>query len=444
MEAPRPPSIDRLARQLAAGGGAAIPLPVRIAAARRAIAEARSHGASADHAALAAADLARLAGRRPTRVVNATGVLLHTNLGRASLHSVAAEAARVAAMHHANVELDLSTGSRGGRDAYAAELLAALTGAEAATVVNNNAGALVLTLATLGGTGHVVVSRGELIEIGGSFRLPDLMAASAASVVEVGTTNRTRLEDYEEVIADATVVLKVHPSNYRIEGYAASVGYRELAALCRRRAATFVVDVGSGLLDARTPWLPGSPPAWLAAEPGVRQTLGDGADLVLFSGDKLLGGPQAGLVVGRGDLVARLDAHPLKRALRIDGPTMAALAATLDLYADGRAAEIPFWHVATLRGDELEERLQPLLGAVEDDGRVVAGESVAGAGSVPGWGIPTPVLSVAGRADRRWRTLLDSDPPILARREAGRLVVDLRAVDPGDDEHVASRLAVTR
>ncbi len=436
----RLPSVDVLAKALAADApGARLPRPLVVDAARAAIAEARSAGDDADPGPIARRLLAALAARRPHRIVNATGVLLHTNLGRAPLHRDAAAAAAEVATGYGNVELDVTTGARGGRHAYLDELLQALTGAEAGLAVNNNAGALLLSLAALAAPGGAVVSRGELIEIGGSFRLPELMNASGARLVEVGTTNRTRASDYRDRLADAAAVLKVHPSNYRVEGFAEEVGYRELAGLAGEAGIPFIADIGSGLLDARTPWISGPPPTWLASEPGVRQTLDVGADLVLFSGDKLLGGPQAGVAVGRRDLIHEMSRHPMMRALRLDGPTLAALSVTLELYGSGRGAEIPFWEMAGMDAAALAARVGHLQEA-SGRGEIVAGSSLPGAGSVPGETIPTRVLAVATEAESLWRRLLDADPPVLARRNEGRLLLDLRSVHPSDDEHIARLL----
>ena len=421
-----------------------LPRPLVVAIAREALESARSRlsdGESADPLDDGTSAVQLLSRRKPSVVINATGVLLHTNLGRAPLAATAAKAADEQSVGYSNLEFDLAAGSRGGRGAYVHELVTTLTGAEGAMVVNNTAGALLLTLATLATGEAVVVSRGELIEIGGSFRLPDLMAASGATMREVGTTNRTRLADYRAAIEGAKALLKVHTSNYRIEGFTEEVGYRELADLAQSNDVPFVADVGSGLLDTRVPWLAGGPPAWLADEPGVRQTLEVGADLVLFSGDKLLGGPQAGIAVGKRDLVDRLARHPMARALRIDGPSLAALAATLELYADGRGAEIPFWHMASLDTADLEARHKAVLASAGVDGEVVEGVSVAGAGSVPGSGMPSPVIRIPGKGDDLWRGLLDWNPPVVARRRDDAVWLDLRTVAEGDDEVVARALA---
>lgn len=435
------PKVDELAATVSDSTG--IPRLVATEIARNAIAHARTEitaGRDADATVFATTAAAALLASRPTRVINATGVLLHTNLGRAPLGRAAADMASQAATRYGNVELDVKTAQRGKRSAYARELLKTLTGAEAALVVNNNAAALLLALAALAAGRDAVVSRGEEIEIGGSFRLPELMAASGANLVEVGTTNRTRLADYEGVADTAAAFLKVHPSNYRLEGFSESVSYSDLAGLAMRSDVPLVADVGSGLLDSRVPWLAGRPPPWLADEPGVRQTLEDGADLVLFSGDKLLGGPQAGIAVGRADLIGRMAVHPLARALRIDGPTHSALVGTLELYASGRGAEIPFWSMVSLSYDELVERHERLLHRLGGAGAVVRGESLPGAGSVPGETIPSPNLVLTGNADELWQHLLESSPPVLARRREGKLIIDLRTVDPEDDEQIIAAL----
>ena len=435
------PRVDDLAGRLVEMG---VPGRLATAVARESLDEARSEilgGGTADPTSRAVETADAILAAKPTRVINATGVLLHTNLGRAILAPEAAALAHESFLGYGNVELDVTTGRRGRRAEHANRLLASLTGAEAALVVNNNAAALLLALAAIAGDRNAIVSRGEEIEIGGSFRLPELMAASGAHLVEVGTTNRTRLGDYEAVVEGAGAVLKVHPSNYRLEGFAESASYVELADLAKRSGVPLLADVGSGLLDENVPWLPGSPPAWLAEEPGVKQTLEAGADIVLFSGDKLLGGPQAGVAVGRRDLIARMAKHPLARAVRIDGATHAALAATLEMYATDRGAEIPFWAMVALDYDELEQRHTAMLNSVGGKGRVVAGESLPGAGSVPGETIPSPNLHLDGNADHLWERLLNASPPILARRREGNLIVDLRTVDPADDGHLAGTLA---
>lgn len=408
--------------------------------ARATVAEVRATGT--DAVELARRAIALLRRSRLVNVVNASGVLLHTNLGRAPLHPDAAAAAARVGTGYSNLELDLDTGRRGGRGTYPERLLTSLTGAEAALIVNNNAGALLLALTALAAERSVPVSRGELIEIGGSYRLPELMTASGCRLVEIGTTNRTRIDDYRQVIGDETAaLLKVHPSNYRVSGFTGEATLEELIALGRQTRVPLIFDAGSGLLDADAPWLAGPPPSWLASEPGIRQAVETGVDLTMFSGDKLLGGPQAGLVVGRADLVEQLRRHPMARALRVDAATLAALQITLDMYGEGRAGQLPFWKMATTGYEDLEGRATRLVAAAGIEAEVVPGVSVVGAGSVPGAEVPSPLIVLGGAADRLYLSLLSSDPPVLARRLEGRLIVDLRAVPDTHDEHLASALA---
>ncbi len=273
-------------------------------------------------------------------------MLLHTNLGRAPV-------AHEQSAGYTNLELDLATGERGSRSDHAGALLALACGAEAALVVNNCAAAVLLALAALASGRGVVVSRGELVEIGGGFRIPEVMSQSGARLVEVGTTNRTRVADVTRALRtdDVALVLKVHRSNYRIVGFTEEVGVAELAEVASATGVPVVVDLGSGLLDEACPWLPAGPPAWLAGEPGARQALGAGAGLVTFSGDKLLGGPQAGIVAGRAELVERCRRHPLARALRPGGLVLDALQSTALAYLRRDGAAIPFWRMATERVD---------------------------------------------------------------------------------------------
>ena len=355
-------------------------------------------------------------------VVNATGVLLHTNLGRAPLaHSQQAT--------YSNLELDLASGKRGSRNRNAAALLARAAGAEAALVVNNGAAAVLLVLAALARDKRVVVSRGELVEIGGGFRVPDVMAQSGARLVEIGTTNRTHRRDYERALTDdVALVLKVHQSNYRIVGFTAAVAVPELATL----GPPVVVDLGSGLLDAATPWLAGGPPAWLANEPAVRQTLEAGAALVTFSGDKLLGAPQAGVIAGRADLVEACARQPLARALRPGALVLAALQETSLAYLRRDGDAIPFWRMATVPVEDLRRRAEA-LGA----GEVVDTVAIAGAGSLPGLDIPSAGIAVDGDVTGALRA---HDPPVIARTRDNRTVLDLRTVDPADDPIVAKAI----
>jgi L-seryl-tRNA(Ser) seleniumtransferase len=416
----RPPSVDALARELADVG---LPHPLLVDAARAAIAAGDPASARARAEAVAAALL------RP--VVNATGVILHTNLGRAPLPAMPSVVSGDA-RRYSNLEFDLAGGRRASRSDHAASLLARAVGAEAALVVNNGASALLLILAALARGRAVVVSRGELVEIGGGFRVPEVMAQSGAELVEVGTTNRTRLADYRAALhsgADVALLLKVHQSNYRMVGFTEEVGVDALAAL----GPPVVADIGSGLLDATTPWLAGGPPAWLAGEPAAAQTLAAGAGLVSFSGDKLLGGPQAGILAGRRDLVALCARHPLNRALRPGGLVLAALQETALAYLRRDGDAIPFWRMAAAPVESLRVRAEAL-----GVGKVVDTVAVAGGGSVPGQDVPSAGVSVDGDHAAQLRA---HDPPVVARVHEGRTVCDLRTVDPADDRVVADALA---
>jgi L-seryl-tRNA(Ser) seleniumtransferase len=413
----RPPSVDSLARGLA---DIDLPHPLLVDAAREAIAAGDPASARRRADAIAAALL------RP--VINATGVLLHTNLGRAPLGRGAQPPP--GPPRYANLEFDLATGRRGSRHRHAAAQLARATGAEAALVVNNGAAAVLLALAALARDRPVLVSRGELVEIGGGFRIPEVMTVSGAKLVEVGTTNRTRLADYRRALTDDTaVILKVHQSNYRMVGFTEAASVAELTKL----GPPVVADVGSGLLDASTPWLDEGPPAWLAGEPAAQQTLAAGAALVTFSGDKLLGGPQAGIIAGRRDLVESCARHPLARALRPGGLVLQALQATALAYLRRDGTAIPFWAMATLPVEALRARAEG-VGA----GVVVECASVPGGGTVPGREIPSVGVAVQGDHTSTLRAL---DPPIVARVHDGATVCDLRTVDPADDAFLAKALA---
>ncbi len=447
------PAVDLLARQ--AGERTSLPGALVLGLARRCIDDARASLEDgidpADPTETLARAIADIEASRPRIVINATGVLLHTNLGRAPLLSETAEAASSIAASASNVEIDIRTGRRSKRHDYLRSILPVVTGAEAGFAVNNNAGALLLALASVaGGGGKVAVSRGELIEIGGSFRLPSLMEASGAILVEVGTTNRTRLSDYEAVAGDVAAILKVHPSNYRIDGFAEEATYADLAALASSTGIPFIADVGSGLLDASAPWLGDGDRRWLASEPGVRQTVEQGASMVLFSGDKLLGGPQAGVIVGTADAVRQAMDHPIARAVRLDGSSIAALAATIDLYAESRVLEIPFWGMASASVVEIRDRATAAvaaaiaataIGGTSDRVSVIDGESIPGAGSVPGESIPTALIRLEGPTDGIWASLARSEPPVIASRRDGAVFIDLRSVDPGDDKVVAAAIA---
>ena len=424
------PSVDRLV----AGMSSDLPRSLVMDIARTALAEARSallEGEERDATEIATSAIAALERSRPHGVINATGVLLHTNLGRAPLHPRAADVAAWTGTGYSNVELDMVTGGRGSRTSYLEGLLTTITGAEAAMVVNNNAAALFLVLAVLGADREVPVSRGELIEIGGSYRLPELMAASGCRLIEIGTTNRTRLSDYRNALTEQTaLLLKVHPSNYQIAGFSEETSVADLVALGHDSDLPVVFDIGSGLIDSETPWISGPPPAWLSHEPGIKQSLSHGLDLALFSGDKLFAGPQAGIIVGRADLVSKLRSHPIARALRLDGPTANALAITAEFYADGRAEELPFWKMATTGADTLDARCQALAADLPDEVVVVNSMSTVGAGSVPGAEVESRALAIEGGSDRIFLELIGGRSPVVARRDRGRVLVDLRAIDP--------------
>jgi L-seryl-tRNA(Ser) seleniumtransferase len=384
-------------------------------------------------AARVAGELDELWAGRTRAVVNATGVVLHTNLGRAPL-SAEARAAVAEAAGYATVEYDLAAGTRGRRGAAAEALLREATGAEAALVVNNAAGALLLALGGLARDREVVVSRGELIEIGGEFRLPLIMEAAGVLLREVGTTNRTHLRDYAAALGpDTGLVLAVHPSNYRVEGFTTRPALAELATLAHEHGLALLHDVGSGLLAGA-----------LGDEPSVRASLGAGADLVLFSGDKLLGGPQAGLLVGRAEPVGRLARHPLARAVRADKLTLAALEATLATHLAGRRDELPVWRALLLTPDELRPRAATVAAAVGPAASLRTGASVAGGGSLPGEGLESVLVELdpapAGAAAVLAR-LRAGDPPVVARAERGRVVLDLRTVPPEQDATVARAVA---
>ena len=376
----------------------------------------------------------QLSSRMLHPVLNATGVLIHTNLGRVPLGSEDLDAARAVASGYSNLEFRLDEGQRGSRHEHAGNLLARACGAEAGIVVNNNAAAVLLALGAIARGREVVVSRGELVEIGGGFRVPEIMAESGCRLVEVGTTNRTRKADYATAISDATaLVLKVHASNYRMVGFTETTPVSELAGL----GPPVMVDAGSGLLDERTPWL-SHRPSWLADEPGIRQALDDGAALVTFSGDKLLGGPQAGIILGRADLVARISRHPLARAVRADKLTLAALQHVALAYLRNDAARLPLWRMALEPLDALRARAEQIAGEVPG-AKVVDTEAVAGGGSLPGLTIPSVGVAVdVHDPDRMLAELHRRD--VVARISDDSIVADLRTIDPRDDSVLSEAL----
>jgi L-seryl-tRNA(Ser) seleniumtransferase len=370
-------------------------------------------------------------------VINATGVIVHTNLGRAPLSSSAVTRVTALATGYTNLEYDIAKGARGRRDVHAERLLCGLTGADAAVIVNNNAAATLLSLAALATGREVIVSRGELVEIGGGFRVPDVMAQSGAHLREVGTTNRTRAADYAAAISDRTaLILRVHPSNFTIEGFTERPRLDELVALGRRFTIPVVEDLGSGLLDDAA-----DVPA-LRLEPSVRSSLAAGVDLVTFSGDKLLGGPQAGVIAGRDAIVSQIRRHPLMRALRADKMTYAALEATLEEYAAGRAREtVPVMRMLTLTTDVIAARADALARTLAAAGLVVDvidGVSTIGGGSAPGSQLPTRLVALALPAERLASALRAGDPPVIARIDNDRVVIDLRTVAPNLDEQLTN------
>src|SRR5467141_3794703 len=379
-------------------------------------------------------------------VINATGVILHTNLGRAPLSGAAVEEIRRSAATYSNLEYDLEAGARGKRDVHVAESLERLTGAEAAIVVNNCAAAVLLVLAALAKGGEVIVSRGELIEIGDGFRIPEIMAQSGAVLREVGTTNRTRIVDYENAINENTrLLLRVHPSNFTITGFTEKPSLEELVALGRRASLPLVEDLGSGcLVDLSDAGI---------AEPTVRQSVDAGVSIVMFSGDKLLGGPQAGIIAGKEELVSRVRRHPLFRALRVDKLTTAALAATLGAYLRGTVDEIPALRMIRMSVQEIKRRaenflreLTPELPLGEVELEIADGSSLAGGGSTPTQVLPTKLIRIASarysamQLEQRLRRA-PAGISVIARVEDDRLIIDLRTVSAEQESLLLKNLA---
>jgi L-seryl-tRNA(Ser) seleniumtransferase len=370
-------------------------------------------------------------------VINATGVIIHTNLGRAPLASTATARVAALAKGYTNLEYDVAKGARGRRDTHAERLLCRLTGAEAAVVVNNNAAATLVSLAALAAGREVVISRGELVEIGGGFRVPDVMAQSGAVLREVGTTNRTRVSDYAAAISDRTaLILRVHPSNFTIEGFAERPRLHDLVALGRRFNIPVVEDLGSGFLGFPTAV------AALRDEPCVADSVAAGVTIVMFSGDKLLGGPQSGIIAGAADAVTRVRQHPLMRALRADKMTYAALEATLEEYAAGRAQQtVPVARMMAMSLVDLGRRADALatgLSAAGLQAEVIGGFSTIGGGSAPGSQLPTRLVALTMPAGRLEAALRAGCPPVIARIENERVLLDLRTVPPEEDDRLAA------
>ena len=405
-----------------------------IEAARRDPSAAPSSDEQWTHAVERAVELRRRPSLR--RVINATGVVLHTNLGRAPLAPSARAAIATIAEGFSNLEYDLDRGTRGSRHVHAVSLLRELTGAEDALVVNNCAAALVLALGELSSGREAIVSRGELVEIGGSFRVPEIVAKSGASIVEVGTTNRTHLDDYRRAINPRTgAILKVHRGNFAIEGFVAEVGVRELVPVAREAGVPIVHDLGSGLLIPLDEF-------GLSGEITARDALRAGASLVTMSGDKLLGGPQAGIIVGERALVARLRANPLARALRVDKLTFAALEATLALYRDPERAvrEIPALAMLTAPLARVRERAEAIATRVERGARVVDSVATVGGGAFPTARIPSAAIALRGGAEELSMKLRGARMPVVGRIEDDTLLLDLRSVPEEDDARLAAAL----
>lgn len=368
-------------------------------------------------------------------VVNATGVILQTNLGRAPLSEAAIEAMSEVSRGYSNLEYDVGAGARGSRHDHVRELLRRVTGAEDGIVVNNNAAALLMVLMVFAKDREVVVSRGQAVEIGGGFRIPDVLLQSGARLVEVGTTNRTYARDYAGAISENTgALLRVHSSNFRVVGFTAAPTLAEMTAVARGAGVLLIDDLGSGCL------LP-TESVGLEHEPTVQESLAAGADLVLFSGDKLLGGPQAGIIVGDAGLIETLRKHPLARALRVDKLTIAALNATLQSYARGKAKEeVPLWRMLSADPQELDRRAAAYAGAAEG-GRVVLSRSMVGGGSLPGGGIESPVaVFPLAHATAASAALRRGNPPVITRIEDDALMADPRTVREADDVHTIAAL----
>ncbi len=367
-------------------------------------------------------------------VINATGVIIHTNLGRALLSKSAQAALLAAAGAYNTLEFDLETGKRGSRLVHAGRILRDLTGAEDALVVNNNASALILILSALAKGREVIISRGQLVEIGGGFRIPAIMRESGAELVEVGTTNRTRISDYEAALTEnSAMLLRVHSSNFKQVGFVEQPTLYDLTALARDRGLLAVDDLGSGSLIDTAQF-------GLDHEPTVQESVAAGVDLVCFSGDKLLGGPQAGIIVGRSDALAKLKRHPLARALRVDKLTYAALIATLEHYRrDEALEEVPVWRMISRSLEDIRETAESW--AAQVGGLVVSGESTVGGGSLPGTSLPTALLAIERDSpDRALEQLRGADPPVVARIAAGRVLLDPRTVLPEQETDLLAAL----
>jgi L-seryl-tRNA(Ser) seleniumtransferase len=429
--------VDELAGDGRLAGAA--PRPLLVSAARSALARAREElqaGAEpGDLVERVESELAAARGARLRPTINATGVIIHTNLGRAPLAREALERVNAVAGGYSNLEYDLGEGGRGSRQDHAAPILRRLTGAEAALVVNNNAAAVLLALAALAEGREVLVSRGELIEIGDGFRIPDVLARSGARLREVGTTNRTRAADYDRAVGPETaLLLRVHQSNFRVVGFTEQPRLADLVRVARAHGLPLVDDLGSGALFASSSLL-------LGDEPTARESLEVGADLVCFSGDKLLGGPQAGIIVGRAELIERLRRHPLQRALRADKLTLAALEATLALYLDPELAarEVPVLRMLSEPVETVRARAQRLAGLVGGDIEPTIGR--VGGGALPLTELPSFACAVEEELAPRLR---ETDPPVIGVVRDGRCLLDCRTLRDEEIDGVAASVAAAR
>ena len=370
----------------------------------------------------------------PNRVINATGVIIHTNLGRAPLSEAAAEAAKLASVGYTDLEISLESGKRGSRYSHISELLSRVTGAEAGIVVNNNAAAVMLVLAALGSGREVVVSRGEAVEIGGGFRIPDVLLQSGCKLVEVGTTNRTYARDFEAAVTpDTAAFLKVHASNFKVTGFTSDPGVDEIAEVGQRHNIPLLYDLGSGALLDTSEYE-------LAPEPMVQRSIADGTSLAMFSGDKLLGGPQCGIIVGSSELMGKIGSHPLMRALRVEKSTLASLSETLLPYLRGSATdEIPVWQMISAPLSAIQERAatwQTSLRTAKIDSEIEEARSAIGGGSLPGESLPSVTLSIDpnGSPDSFLAAMRRSAPPVIGRIENDMIKLDPRTVLPGEDD----------
>jgi L-seryl-tRNA(Ser) seleniumtransferase len=438
------PAVERVLAALRHGGPAA-PHAIAVAAVRGVLDRLRVEVRAGVPApafesvveqARAAVELAARPSLRP--VINASGVILQTNLGRAPLGERAIAAMEAVARGYSNLEFDLDAGERGSRHDHVRDLIRRTTGAEDGIVVNNNAAALLMVLQVFARDRDVIVSRGQAVEIGGGFRIPDVLLQSGARLVEVGTTNRTYARDYAAAITPETAaILRVHTSNFRVVGFTAEASTPDLAAICRERGILLLDDLGSGCLVDTARF-------GLVHEPTVQESLAAGSDLTMFSGDKLLGGPQCGIIAGKAALVETLRRHPLARALRVDRLTIAALNATLLSYVEGREAEdLPIWRMLGLDEKGLKRRASRWARAAGEAGSVVRDRSMVGGGSLPGEGVATWCVAIRppGGSERFAASLRSGDPPVVARIADDAVLLDPRTVAPADDAVVAGAIA---